>query len=191
MSRCPQVFQLENLLLPHLGRTRPSTVTTNCAPGRPGTRAHQSSPPTLLQSFLRWAIPGNQKHGRRCLLHPAWAHGAVLVSLPGPCLCGSERVTAHPPPPHTPPETLAPPDTRPTFLLHLSYLGPFPRWSLLFLNSKRFQWGARASHISWKRRVGVRQGRVTPSTALIVPSVPWEAQSPSAYLVFNPESKRN
>lgn len=142
------------------------------APGRPGTRAHQSSPPTLLlQSFLCWALPGNQKHGCWCLLHRAWAHRAVLVSLPGPCWCGSEEVTPPPPPaPH--PETLAPLENRLTFLLHLSYLGPFPRWSLLFLNSQRFQWGARASQISWKWRVGVRQRRVTPSTSLIVPSVP-------------------
>ena len=96
-------------------------------------------PPTfLLARFLRWASAPNQKHG--CWRLPRCsgrAHCVVLVSLPGPCVCGYEGVTN---PHHTQRPLFLHSPSLPFFLVFL-ILVPSPAGTSFFLMRRGFSGG--------------------------------------------------
>lgn len=131
---------------------------TPCPPatGCHSTRGRCHSP-FFFRAFSSGPSPPtkNMAAGIFLLTLVGLAEWSLSASLDPACV----DVKGSQPPPH--PESLVPLQIRLTFLLYLSYLGSFPCWHLLLLNAQRFWWGDRASQVTWKCRVGIRQRRAT------------------------------
>ena len=97
----------------------PSTPTT--ASGCPDTRCH-CHPPFFFRAFSPGSSPPTRNMAAGVFfLTLVGLTELSLSASPDPVCVDVKR--SHPPP-H--PESLVPPQTRLTFLLHLSHLGPFP-----------------------------------------------------------------
>lgn len=157
-SRCPAhclTLDLEN----SLPSTVPYDVRTLQLPApRTTSRCHHTRspchPPFFFRAFLSGLPSPTRNMAAGLFLALAGLPEGSLSASPDPA-CVDVKVSQPPAQLEFP----VPPWAGLTFLLGLSHLGPLPCWGFLIPNTQSFRRGVRASQVSWRWKMGVRQIR--------------------------------